>query len=756
MTEVMQFVLFATVRCAWEGRTETLVSPDTGQDRWERRTGWFRRTSGHIFIGSRSCVVSLAGKLAGRSSIKIFMSSRTLGTGLPVLAVLPSLLITCGAFAQSAETPSLPQVLVTATRYEQDPQSTPAYLTVITRDQMDSANVLTVNEAISRIGGLATRTSLTGGNELTVDPMGFGDTAGANLLVLIDGIPLREGDATEIRLSSLPVESVERIEIQRSSGGVLYGGGSTGGVVNIITRASAGKGKDGTSASVYAGRGSFSTDEYRVNARYAKGGLDLSLAASDRSSEGFRQHSANSDRGLFFSGSYTGQHARAGLSLSTGDTFAQTPGSLTEQEYRTDRRLAQPASLANDTRIQIDTTRTAAFVESEFGGTVWRLDASTRRRNLDAVAVQGGFRSAFEYRGDDQFFGLSGQRIDATPLGRSRLVFGVERGDWSQLRVYPPPLTFGNYQLDFRSTGYFIKDDLDIERLGLRLTAGYRREQNERSQLGLRFGDSVENRFTRSAWELGAAKQLSPADTLYARIATSFRFANIDEIGSSYDTSYNPMTLRPQTSKDYEAGWKRALGQRGRIDFRVYRSDLTNELAYSNLGLDAFGYLVGSNLNLEPTRRQGTDLNLTYQLTGKLLVGSSLSVRDARFRSGEFEGKRVPMSAGQVVSVRGEYSFNDRQKFGAMARWTSSQYVAMDFENRYRMPSYAVADLYYQYRVGNLELSLKALNIFDRSYYSYATRAQDPAASQPFAPSLYTAVYPDAGRSLWVSARMRF
>jgi len=37
----MQSVLITTVPAAWEGQTDSLVSPDTGQSRWERRTGWF-------------------------------------------------------------------------------------------------------------------------------------------------------------------------------------------------------------------------------------------------------------------------------------------------------------------------------------------------------------------------------------------------------------------------------------------------------------------------------------------------------------------------------------------------------------------------------------------------------------------------------------------------------------------------------------------------------------------------------------------
>lgn len=681
------------------------------------------------------------------------MSNRKISRSrVPVLAALPLLLHPCVSSAQSADVSTLPQVLVTATRYEQDANVTPAYLTVITREQIELANVATVNEAISRIGGLATRTSLYGGNELTIDPMGFGDTAGSNLTVLVDGMPMREGDATEIRLSGIPVESVQRIEIQRSSGGVLYGGGSTGGVINIITRASSGSARDENSASVYAGRGSYSTEEYRVNAHFARDSLDLSLAASDRNSAGFREHSANSDRGLLFTSRYTGSLARAGISLGSEDNFAQTPGPLTEQEFSVDRRLAQPASVANNTRVSIESTRLAAFLESELAGVIWRVDTSARWRDMDAVSVKGGSPAAFSFRGDEQFISVGGQHLSDTRLGKNRLVFGIERGNWSQLRIYPAPLTFGNYQLEFGSTSYFIKDDLDLDDLGLRLTAGYRTEQNDRSQLGLSFGDRADNRYTRSAWELGASRRINAENNVYARVATSYRFANIDEFGTSYNLDGSPRVLLPQTSLDHEIGWKRQLGSHGRMDLRFYRSDLSNELAFRNeLGLTSWGTVLDANVNLPPTRRQGVDVDLSWQWTSRLLLASSLAIRDARFRSGEFAGNQVPMSAREVVSVRGEYALDDHQKFGAMARWTSAQHVALDFDNRYRMPGYAVADLYYQYRIGKFDLSVKALNVFDRYYYSYATRV----SATDTAPA-YTAVYPDQGRSVWVSARLRF
>jgi len=262
----------------------------------------------------------------------------------------------------------------------------------------------------------------------------------------------------------------------------------------------------------------------------------------------------------------------------------------------------------------------------------------------------------------------------------------------------------------------------------------------------------LDNNYDRSAWELGLSKRIDENNSVYVRIATSFRFANIDEFGSSYNLDGTTRILLPQDSRDQEIGWKRNLGSRGHLNIRAYRSDLTNELSFRNdLGITGWGSILESNVNLPPTRRQGVDLDLSYQWSPAVLVGSSLSVRDARFREGAFEGKRIPMSASEIVSLRGEYTIDDRQRVGAMTRWTSSQYVALDFDNNYSMPSYAVSDLYYQYKTSQFDLAAKVLNIFDQNYYSYATRVTASGATPA-----YTAVYPDFGRSFWVSARWRF
>ena len=655
------------------------------------------------------------------------------------------------AYAQATDNPLLPQIVVTASRYEDDVQRVPVYVTQITRQQINESNAQTVNEAIIRLGGISARTSLSGGNEQTLDPMGFGDSAGSNLMILVDGIPMIEGDSTEVRLSGIPVEIVERIEIQKSSGGVLYGGGSTAGVINIITRASSRDSDHASYASVYAGIGTSDTSEYRASARYSLKGWDVSFAALDRQSAGYRVHSANDNQSGSFALKYSMDAIRMGLNVSREDTYAQTPGSLTLAEFTANRRAAQASSLANNTWMEISANKYAGFVETEIADVLWRLDAYTRVRSMDALAVMGGSPVSMQYQGDNSYTGLTGQKTMSTSYGQSKLIFGIEHNAWNQDRDYPGSV-LGSYTLDFNSTSYFIKNDLDIDSAGVRVSAGYRTEQNYRSQLSHSSSTLIQNQSTQSAWELGVSKAMDAQNTVYARVARSYRFANIDEFTTSYDANYSVMPLLPQTSTDMEMGWKKILGSKGRLDLRVYRNELENEIIYNNfVGYDAYGYALGSNINLDPTRRQGADLDLSYLLTNKIRLSSSVSFRDARFRSGDYAGKQVPLSARELIAARVEFLPDAHQTLGIATNWISRQFVAMDFSNAYAMPAYTSTDLYYVYRLKKFDLSFKINNLFDASHYSYATRSWDDTSTYK-----YTAVFPDPGRTIWVSARTSF
>ncbi len=65
---------------------------------------------------------------------------------------------------------------------------------------------------------------------------GFGDNAGQNTLILVDGFPLINASLLAPDFNSIPLNDIERIDIYQGSKGSLWGNQAVGGVVNIITR----------------------------------------------------------------------------------------------------------------------------------------------------------------------------------------------------------------------------------------------------------------------------------------------------------------------------------------------------------------------------------------------------------------------------------------------------------------------------------------------------------------------------------------
>ena len=73
--------------------------------------------------------------------------------------------------------------------------------------------------------------------------------------MLLDGLRLSEADLESAQLSAIPLESIERIEIVRGAGSVLYGAGATGGTINIITRRSPAGETRGNAPAAWQSRG---------------------------------------------------------------------------------------------------------------------------------------------------------------------------------------------------------------------------------------------------------------------------------------------------------------------------------------------------------------------------------------------------------------------------------------------------------------------------------------------------------------------
>ncbi|MFC2338140.1 MAG: TonB-dependent receptor, partial [Negativicutes bacterium] len=125
----------------------------------------------------------------------------------------------------------LDPIVVTAARYEKKDLDVPATTSVYSHKQLEATGATTVEGALRYATGIIYKAETvgSGGGEFLIR----GKRRGT--LVMVDGVPLNVRTGY-YDLDNISLNDVERIEVIRGGGAVLYGSDTTGGVINIITR----------------------------------------------------------------------------------------------------------------------------------------------------------------------------------------------------------------------------------------------------------------------------------------------------------------------------------------------------------------------------------------------------------------------------------------------------------------------------------------------------------------------------------------
>lgn len=620
------------------------------------------------------------------------------------------------------DTPTLREIRVTATRFPEPEQSLPLGVSVITADEIRASGATNVTEAVMRLLGVVGRQDFFGGGEYSLDLRGFGPTADNNQVVVLDGIRISESDLSAPRLAGIPIEAIERIEVLRGSGAVLYGEGATGGVIVITTKSGLGR-QQPNGASVYSAAGSDGLFDVRASANIsAASGFNLDAHAQKRESDGFRDNSRSDVRGAMATGQWSNDWLRIGARVGEDAVNARLPGGLTAAEYAADPRQT---TTPND-HASIRTQRTGLFAQAELGA--WQVGFDAARRDKTARSMNGTF--AFDYDVQSDNYGLRARHEG----GANMLVLGVDGAQWRREVLG----AFGSLATQ-RSHAFYAKDDFTFGSR-TRLSVGARTERIRKDNNTFPPSD-----FSRqvTAWDVGVSQALGTGWTGYARIGRSFRLANVDE----FNFTTPGIDLRPQFSRDAEIGTRWNYGA-GNLKARLYRSSLTDEIGYDPAAVgpnSPFGF-DGANVNFDPTRRQGVELDWQHALNASFGWRVNAAWREAKFRSGPYAGNDVPLAPRRTVSVRADFAPVAGHRVTGGVNWVAAQYP--DFDNSCRMPSYVTADARYawQFHPG-AELALGVTNLFDRDYY---TQAFACAGGQP------SSLYPEAGRQLTASLRVQF
>ena len=130
---------------------------------------------------------------------------------------------------------TMEEYVVTASRYAKADLDIAADTDVITSERIEAIGATNVQQVLQTVPGLVYQSKGPGGASLgsmTSKISMRGVEKGT--LVLLNGTPINYRGL--YNLENIPVDTIERIEVVKGGGSVLYGSEATGGVINIITK----------------------------------------------------------------------------------------------------------------------------------------------------------------------------------------------------------------------------------------------------------------------------------------------------------------------------------------------------------------------------------------------------------------------------------------------------------------------------------------------------------------------------------------
>jgi iron complex outermembrane receptor protein len=695
------------------------------------------------------------------------------GVIMQFLKLVPLLGLATAGGVCATETPTTTSgpVVVTATRFAEPRTDQPVNMTVITAQDIHQSAAKTVPDLLSEQAGVSIHDFYGNNADSTfVDLRGFGATGGQNTLILLNGRRLTAPDLAGVQWSSIPLSAIDRIEVLRGGGAVLYGDGATAGVINIITKSPV---RTGNYATLRGRVGSYDTREGSVNANLFGESAGISVTGSHYESNGYRDN--NHDRQLDGDAELTWLTENGSLAFKAGvdNQSIRLPGGRTVQpsagidQLATDRR-------GTDTPFDYatrDGNHAALDWQAHAGAADFDVGLGYRTRRQTSYFFFSGFP---DYRITDlDIWSFTPRaRLKHHLFGTDNtLVVGLDWYRWGyNLRHSNDPSNIGqpidNIDATQENTAVYLRNTTKLNSRTT-LTAGARRERYHISASDI-FDPTAPWAFfgaaatpgsrtnTENAFELGLRYQLTPQWAATARFERSFRFANIDEI---YGFSANGLGqfkfLLPQTARTIEAGaeWR---SQHASLRASVFRMDVDNEIH-----LDAFTAGVG-NTNLPPSRRYGLELHGQWQVTPALTLRTAYTYTDARFREGvlpgssfsmqnvDIAGKTVPLVPRHQLTLGASWAVTAQTQLNLAGYYASSQFMDDDEGNTFftKIPAYTVVNFKVVRHSGPWRISGAINNLFDQHYYTYAVRSTS-------ATDRYSA-YPLPGRNYTVALEYTF
>lgn len=583
-------------------------------------------------------------------------------------ALSGSVLLSAAALAQPAP-PATPVegLVVTATRIAQRADEALRDVVVITREDIERAGPITLQELLAREALVEFRGTGGAGQPAGLFLRGANS---AQTLVLVDGLRVSSATVGTTAVQSLPLAMIERIEVVKGPLSSLYGADAMGGVIQVFTRASQ---KPRLTASIAAGN----ERDYASSAGFTaiEGNTTVSFSAGARR---YDAPTATNPRAFC----HDPDRDRHDLEFASTEVLTRLwqgevislSGFVSRGRTRFDGCPDEQGRFADDRNEQ---TLAGARVSSSnviLPGWSSRLSAGEGRDRID---ITGSYASRYETRQQQ----LSWVNTFTVPAGT--VLVGVEGVRQQVLSTD----AFSQTERDTRSVFVGINERWG----GQRLEASARRDEDD--QFGART--------TGSASVGGTWPGVALISSTWGK---SFRAPTFYDLYGPASDYYVPNpALRPERGESTELSMRSPPG--ARWPWRVTAFDHRIE--------DLITYVFPTMENVRRARIRGVETTLEGSVWWGVRMKGSLAAQRPR---DEDTGAPLQGRADRFGRLEASRAFGAWSVLGGITA-SGERYDASRPSPASRLPGYAIADLAVRYAPSpRWRLALTGANLFDKRY----------------------------------------
>lgn len=676
----------------------------------------------------------------------------------------------------------LGEVIVSAGKYKQSPQSVGRNVTVISKSEIERSihtslgGILAEQQSLHVVGNNQTQ-----GAQQSVF---LRNTNSNHTVVMIDGVRISDPSSTEntVDLSKISLAGVQRIEIVRGSHSTLYGSSAIGGVINIITRD---RDQAGYNVDLDTQVGALQGDTYSTeNSLSLSGmmdnGLYANLAASQSYTNGF-------DATVDTAGSGFNPQDKDGfrkLDLFGKLGYRSSGWNIHASYRRADQHTEVDQGAFTDdgnARQNFDRELVNYGVSAELSNR-WALDFSGGYSTLDrsfvndssVVDAQGTYDHTYtETSGDGT---LWENELRSTFSGENvKIIAGVESNRQAMNLQSYTYISSYDYESETNLDSLDLRETINSVYIHGELGGGLLDESWEPFSLVLGSRLADHSRYgTNMTYEINPQVQLSKSSLLYGAVTTGFNAPSLYQLHAPQKsfgayTNRGNVDLEPEESVSYELGWKQELSKSVHLELSLFRTDVKNVIEYVYLwdantavsNLSNQDYLGDTYINISKQHINGVELGFEVQAISNLSVNGNLSYSSSKiifapdnvdqsytggnhvqiYESGAFVDEKRQLEG---LTRRPNFSANVHLDYRPASDWTiglSSQYVGARDDIYYsaqlgpygaqdlsQVDGYNITDVSLRYRINqNIGVVGKVKNVFDTEYTEingYRTRGR--------------------------------